>query len=60
MIQTKPAKDMIVHKPCPKCGMPISLAQYGHYLSRELSGFKPWLEGWCANCTHRLLLPSPR
>lgn len=40
---------------CPKCGKPVTLTEYGRYLSKELSGFEPIFEGWCPNCVERLV-----
>jgi hypothetical protein len=40
---------------CPKCGNPVTLTEFGRYLSKELSRFEPFFEGWCPECVERVV-----
>ena len=40
---------------CPKCGKPVILTEFGLYLSKELSRFEPFFEGWCSDCVERVV-----
>jgi hypothetical protein len=41
---------------CPKCGKPVILTEFGLYLSKELSRFEPFFEGWCSDCVERVVV----
>ena len=40
---------------CPKCGNTVTLTEFGRYLSKELSRFETFFEGWCPNCVERVV-----
>ena len=40
---------------CPKCGNPVTLTEYGRYLSKDMRSFEHIYEGWCPKCVERVV-----
>jgi endogenous inhibitor of DNA gyrase (YacG/DUF329 family) len=40
---------------CPKCGSAVALMEYGYYVTKELSRFEHFYEGWCPRCVERVV-----
>ena len=41
--------------PCPICGNPVVLTEYGQYLGKKFKGFGHSYEGWCSKCSEHVV-----